>query len=245
MTFWKNQADAYRNTTPLTGLMAPALLCLGSGIYSGGSHLSPTVTFRTTDATLACTISFADYPTEAPTLTIGSYEGAGWQNAALQYWSCATFAGRGTTRGALRLEECATARSVVEHFATLGEHWDGYGGLPISERARNHARHFIDVIEASPFSLSAPEVSPNANGTIAMEWEIGATEAYLEIGNTRYSGYIKKSGQRPVYLQGQADALDQRIVAAIESAVFPRPLSSNTISEIRIASPLDDERVAA
>jgi hypothetical protein len=91
----------------------------------------------------------------------------------------------------LELEEATVARRLINEFKELKDNWDGYGASSISDQTRRNARQLIDIIEATPGSLPIPEISPVPSGTIAFEWEIDDTVVYLEIGNTRFSGYIR------------------------------------------------------
>jgi hypothetical protein len=144
------------------------------------------------------------------------------------------------------LEELKSARHSIDEFALLQENWDAYGASQISDEARQHAHRFINEIEAAPFEVPIPEVSPKPTGTISFEWEAPHAEVYIEIGNTRYSGFIKTEQREPVFLQGHADSMDQQIVALIQSALAsPLQSSAPTITEIRPQSQLWHERLAA
>jgi hypothetical protein len=144
------------------------------------------------------------------------------------------------------LDELKSARHSINEFALLQENWDGYGASPISDQVRQHAHHFINEIEAAPFEVPVPEVSPKPTGTISFGWEAPHAEVYIEIGNTRYSGFVKTEQQKPVFLQGHADSMDQQIVALIQSVIAAAPPSSApTITEIRPQSQWWHERLAA
>jgi hypothetical protein len=146
---------------------------------------------------------------------------------------------------ASRLEGTKLARHSIEEFGNLSENWDGYGASSISAQARGNANHFIEVIEAAPLNMPVPEISPQPSGTISFEWETPYAEVYLEIGNTLYSGFIKTDDEEPLFLQGQADSLDQQIVALMQSAIAgPFAYPTPTITEIRV-QPEWHERVAA
>jgi hypothetical protein len=49
-----------------------------------------------------------------------------------------------------------------------------------------------------------PEISPQPLGVIALKWKTDSGEAYIEIGETRFSGYIELAGGKTYYLQGDA-----------------------------------------
>ncbi len=146
---------------------------------------------------------------------------------------------------AIQLEEVKSARHLIDEFAQLGENWDGYGGSPISDQARDNARHLIDVIETAPFGMPTPEVSPQPSGTISFEWETRYAEVYLEIGNTLYSGFIKTDAEQPLFLQGHAASVDHQLVAVMQNAIAgPSAYSTPTITVIR-TEPQWHDRVAA
>jgi hypothetical protein len=120
---------------------------------------------------------------------------------------------------ATRFEESKSGRVIIKDFATLADNWDGYGASPISKRIRDNALRFVDVIEGAPFSIPRPGISPKPTGTISFEWETPRVEAYLEIGNTRYSGFLKANQQQPTFLEGRADFLDQQVLTLIHRAL--------------------------
>ena len=49
-------------------------------------------------------------------------------------------------------------------------------------RLWDNALRFVNLIEAAPSGLPAPEICPKPNGTISFEWETPRVEAYIEIG---------------------------------------------------------------
>ena len=138
---------------------------------------------------------------------------------------------------AARLEEAKSARHNIEELACLKENWDGYGASAISQRARDNALYFISLIEAAPYGAPIPEISPTPNGTISFEWETPHAEAYLEIGNTRYSGFITTGQQQSALFEGQADSLDQQIIALVQRAMSLAPAHPASITEIYTQTP--------
>ena len=133
---------------------------------------------------------------------------------------------------ATRIEQAKSARFIVGEFANLNENWDGYGAAAISQQTRDNALHFVDLIEAAPYGVPAPEICPKPNGTISFEWETPHVEAYLEIGNTRYSGFIAADRQPPALFEGHADSMDQQIVALVQRAMSLAPTHPTSITEI-------------
>lgn len=146
---------------------------------------------------------------------------------------------------ATRLEEAKSARFSIDEFAGLHENWDGYGAAAISDQVCQNARHFVDMVEATPFGIPAPDISPKPTGTISFEWEAPRAEAYFEIGNTRYSGFIKTDQAEAFFFQGHTDFLDYQIPTLIQSGIAgPPPTSAPTITEIHTQTPWH-ERLAA
>jgi len=133
---------------------------------------------------------------------------------------------------ATRLEQAKSARISIQEFGKLTENWDGYGAATISQETRDNALRFIDMIAAAPGGVPAPEISPKPNGTISFEWDTSRGEAYLEIGNTQYSGFITTSEQSPALFEGNADSMDQQIVALVQKAVSATPAHPASITEI-------------
>ncbi len=139
---------------------------------------------------------------------------------------------------ALRFENSRSARSTIEGFARLEDDWDGYGASSISQATRENALRFVSIIEATPFVMPGPEILPKPTGTISFEWEMPRGEVYLEIGDTRYSGFIEvHQQQQPIFLQGDADSLDQQILALIQEALVLPPTHSASVTGIRIQTP--------
>jgi hypothetical protein len=168
---------------------------------------------------------------------------ASWSNAIYYYppegsvWYIAPFT-------AQRIEDAKSARQSIDEFGVLSENWDGYGASPISDNVQRNAKHFLDMIEVSPNPLSIPETSATPSGTIAFEWESDDTIAYLEVGNTRFSGYIRSDRRPPTFLQGRMEDLDQRIVGSIQRAFSPTFTPSPLVTEIHTQA-RQYERLAA
>jgi hypothetical protein len=138
---------------------------------------------------------------------------------------------------ATRIEHAKAARRAIKELANLNENWDGYGAAPISEQTRANAMRFVNVIEAAPYGLPAPEICPKPNGTISFEWETPRVEAYLEIGNTRYSGFVTTDQQAPALFEGYAESMDQQIVAVLQAAMSVTPAYPASITEIHTTAP--------
>lgn len=145
---------------------------------------------------------------------------------------------------ATRFEQAKPVRRLIDEFRCLRENWDGYGAAAICEQVCNNAQRFIDIIDASPVGLPIPNVAPMPTGTISFEWETEHAEAYLEIGTTRFSGFIKPNRQEPTFFEGHVGYLDQQIVSDLQRGIYGPAMYSAPITEIHIRAP-GHERLAA
>lgn len=97
-------------------------------------------------------------------------------------------------------------KELVYEIEKLPEKWDGYHALKISKPVIKNVLLIIEPITSFPKLLS-PTITPLANGTVSIEWETGQGVAYIEIGETRFSGYIKINDQKPACIEGQTRSL--------------------------------------
>jgi hypothetical protein len=79
-----------------------------------------------------------------------------------------------------------------------------YRAYTPSKQAVDNAIYIIDVLG----SQVIPEIFPTSNWTIAFSWDTQEIEAYLEVGNTRYSGYVQTKNDNPVFIGGNISGLD-------------------------------------
>lgn len=75
-------------------------------------------------------------------------------------------------------------------LSKLGSHWDGYGADPIDGACVANAEA---ILRALPGSAPSPEITPNPNGTLSLDWESGHQALSLEIGIDRYSCFWESS----------------------------------------------------
>ncbi len=66
--------------------------------------------------------------------------------------------------------------------------WDRDDALPISHETKQNALHALKICK---IVIPDPEITPNSNGTLSFEWETELGFGYLEIGETKYSFYVK------------------------------------------------------
>ena len=118
--------------------------------------------------------------------------------------------------------ERANAIDVINRLGLLEEDWDGYGGMPVSVETQRNA---INAIESFPDDLPMPEIDPNPNGTISFDWTSPLASAYLEIGNTRFSFYVKWHHSKPILANGMASA-PGGLGEIVLDCLYPRPAHS-------------------
>lgn len=145
---------------------------------------------------------------------------------------------------ATRFEQAKPVWRLIDEFRCLKENWDGYGAAAICDQVCRNAQRFIDIIVASPVGLPIPNVAPMPTGTISFEWETEHAEAYLEIGSTRFSGFVKSNRQETTFFEGHVEHLNQQIVSDLHRGIYGPAMYSAPITEIHIQAP-GHERLAA
>jgi hypothetical protein len=130
----------------------------------------------------------------------------------------------------------ADLRSAVDEIAAYGDlqdDWDGYGARALDPKTiRNAIAAASRLIGRAPL----PDLTPNSNGTISMEWESADGLAHLEIGKSRYAFFIRmKNGER-VILDGSSEDIPHLIGDAITKSMYTLPESAPTMSGSRFLS---------
>jgi hypothetical protein len=143
---------------------------------------------------------------------------------------------------AAEASELTRIKTQLREFTTLPMNWDGYGAQKISQEACNTIDSLMDMIQR--YSMSLPSVTPKVAGTVAVEWQTSLGDAYLEIGKTRYSGYIEGKDSEPTFLEGNVDAISPELVATISFALYPENNTSDPVSSIVATSSASDQLAA-
>ncbi|WP_295449041.1 hypothetical protein [uncultured Thiodictyon sp.] len=78
----------------------------------------------------------------------------------------------------------AAAFSRLADLTRLGPDWDSYGADPIAHACLANVRA---VLAALPADTPAPEITPNPNGTLTVDWVAEGYRLSFEIGASRYS----------------------------------------------------------
>ena len=119
------------------------------------------------------------------------------------------------------LAEHTLALQKLRALEKLPENWDGYGAGRVTNGAISNAMELLDATITRNGNLGIPEIAPNPNGTISLEWEMDDREVYVEIGKKRVTGYLKSAGSPTMYLQGSACDLVYLLPAVL--AFFSEP----------------------
>jgi hypothetical protein len=129
-------------------------------------------------------------------------------------------------------ERYATAFEQLNVFSNLGNNWDGYGGVPISEQAIKHARTLLCTQLYTQAHLALPEITPTPNGTLVIEWQGRHGEAAVEIGNTRVSGVIKPENSPTICIAGETTTLSNYLPSFIAPFLNPERAKTAAITPV-------------
>jgi hypothetical protein len=100
-------------------------------------------------------------------------------------------------RPTLRAITVSPLLAIMDGVANLPDGWYGGGSKRISREVIERTRKIVSMISATP-GMADPELTPNPNGTISLEWESPMGEVYLEIGKTRMNGFYQIIGSGPM-----------------------------------------------
>lgn len=109
--------------------------------------------------------------------------------------------------------------SALEDIARLEDNWDGAGSLAPTPNIVEAARRIIRVLSRY---LPRPEITPNDNGTITMEWRELDDYASLEVGATTFAFMIQFDRHKTRFENGLLAELNESRALEIEDALFWR-----------------------
>lgn len=72
-------------------------------------------------------------------------------------------------------------------IAVLQDDWDGYGAVRVCENCINNAS---SIILALPNSIPSPDLFPNSNGTVTLEWDTDNGLLSIELGKDSFSAFF-------------------------------------------------------
>jgi hypothetical protein len=119
-------------------------------------------------------------------------------------------------------------------IASLTDGWLGAESVRVGDAVLNRTRQAALLISRVK-GLSAPDVSPNPQGTISLEWESESTVIYLEIGDSKMAGFIQIAGMAPLVLP--VEDLTISFFAGLKDLLSPAKGLSISISEGYVGEP--------
>jgi len=145
---------------------------------------------------------------------------------------------------ASRVAKWDRAFSEIRGLGLLHDNWDGYGARGVTIAAVENVLHAFEVMSASDLTIPVPDVCPTSSGTISLTWDDADTDAVLEFGVSRYSGYVQIRNQPIIYLDGSATMFGQDDCAVFAAAIHSAS-PSETINIVSIGRARFDARMAA
>ena len=134
-------------------------------------------------------------------------------------------------RGEVRWSEISDSTRKISELASMDENWDGYGALRISPETTSNTLSCLDnLLRVAP----VPDITPNPNGTISLEWETERGVAHLEIGKTRFSFYLKLRSGKPILADGLAKHIPEYVGGIVSSFLFPVQNAAGTMTKITV-----------
>ncbi|HSO82084.1 hypothetical protein [Thiocapsa sp.] len=111
----------------------------------------------------------------------------------------------------------AACWSLLDELSRLAPNWDAYGAEPIAARCMANTRC---VLTALPAGIPSPEITPNPNGTLTLDWETEDQALSLELGATRFSTFWEsRTGTKME--EGTFDTSIPNFVAMALDSMFP------------------------
>jgi hypothetical protein len=122
------------------------------------------------------------------------------------------------------------AKALLRGIRLLGPNWDGYNAERVAKAGAN-AQRLFEILENQTPGLINPDISPTSAGTVTMEWQSVEGEAYIEIGNTKYSCFIHRRLGQPQYYQGDAESIESSLLDIVQQSIFAVPISNTTFNQ--------------
>lgn len=140
-----------------------------------------------------------------------------------QYWFNRAFESLRSASSLLFEQE--KLQRELDELANLPDNWNGEGAVRISPRVVARTRSLLaSIIVDHP----SPELTPNPNGTISLEWDCANRFLHLEIGERDFSILLGQEGHPPQGAQGfglPGKGLLEPLIAAVTSLVGKRDTS--------------------
>jgi hypothetical protein len=127
--------------------------------------------------------------------------------------------------------DLAAALEEIESYRALEADWDGYGAVPIDAITLGNALSAAArLIGRAPM----PDLTPNSNGTISMEWDSPHGLAHLEVGKSRYAFFIRMASGEKFIKDGVAAEVPQLFGDLITKSMFSYHEPAPTMSRPRL-----------
>lgn len=109
--------------------------------------------------------------------------------------------------------------ALLDRLALLTANWDGYGAEPIDPRCVANARNLLCALRPG---IPSPELTPNPNGTLTLDWTTEDQALSLELGITRFSGFWESRAGTKMG-EGMLEAAVPAFALQALDALFPAP----------------------
>ena len=138
--------------------------------------------------------SAQDIPIQVPSVTLSHAQGQ--NDFSKLNWNTPYSGIKGNSTYSIR----QSLFDEIAMFSSFDDGWLGTGAKKIPDAVIERVRSTVRSLERVE-RLPNPEMTPNENGTISMEWECIKGAVYIEFGRTRISGFIKFKDAPSVYFK--------------------------------------------
>ncbi len=81
----------------------------------------------------------------------------------------------------------------LDRISKLQDNWDGLRANSVSGACIENTGRIISDLDTD---VASPEIYPNPNGTLTLDWETGGQLLSIEIGDDRFSTYWETDNAR-------------------------------------------------
>jgi hypothetical protein len=131
------------------------------------------------------------------------------------------------TAASISLSSRQSVIDTAAHFGSFERGWLGTGAeeIPLETAARVVATaKTLEKVDGLP----DPELTPNANGTISLEWESPRGEVYIEFGRTLISGFLRVEDEPTVFFRNLS-SLPDSFFSEVRDRLYP-PFQANSVT---------------
>ncbi|MCB1849269.1 MAG: hypothetical protein KDI83_00490 [Gammaproteobacteria bacterium] len=84
----------------------------------------------------------------------------------------------------------------LRSIANLQENWDRYGAERVCDECIKNAK---SIISSLPSFVPSPDIFPNPNGTVTLEWDEDVGSFSIELGKEEFSSFVDFEGKQRYY----------------------------------------------